>query len=188
MRSYLLRLSFLAMFFMLAWSTEGLAQDANLPGVLITPSLSIRQTAGNTSGGQTNYLVNFKAGYRLPQGLYLGMALSQQIANGVGAVNQVAIGNSVGFFYGKFSMIGTYFLIASQDETALTGDIRRTEGTGVQLDTSLLFPLSEKIAFGPTLTYKTVTFMKQESASGTYIADKHTESYIYPYITMSFVF
>lgn len=174
--------------FISLWSPAAFSQDANLPGVLITPSVSIRQTAGNTTGGQTNYLINFKTGYRLTQGLYFGMALSQQIANGTGAVNQVAIGNSVGFFYGKFSMIGTYFLIASQDETNLTGDIRRTEGSGFQLDTSLLFPISEKIAFGPTLTYKTVTFMKQEAAAGTYIADKHTESYIYPYITMSFVF
>ena len=187
MRILLLRISVLFAP-LLFWSAVSIAQDANIPGVLITPSLSIRQTAGNTTGGQTNYLVNFKAGYRLTEGLYFGMALSQQIANGVGAVNQVAIGNSVGYYLGKFSMVGTYFLIATQDETLLTGDIRRTEGSGFQLDLNVLFPVTEKISFGPTLTYKTVTFLKQESAAGTYIADKHTESYIYPYITMSFVF
>ncbi len=188
MRILLQRLTFFLAPFILIWSSTGFAQDANPPGVIVAPSLSIRQTAGNTTGGQTNYLVNFKAGYRLTQGWYFGMALSQQIANGVGAVNQVAIGNSVGYYLGKFSMIGTYFLIATQDEKAVTGDIRRTEGSGFQLDMNVLFPISEKISFGPTLTYKTVTFSKQEAAAGTYIADKHTESYIYPYITMSFVF
>lgn len=187
MRTLFLRLTVLLTPLVL-WSTDAFTQDANPPGVLITPSLSIRQTAGNTTGGQTNYLVNFKAGYRLTEGFYFGMALSQQIANGTGAVNQVAIGNSVGYYLGRFSVVGTYFLIATQDETLLTGNIRRTEGSGFQLDLNVLFPITDKISFGPTLAYKTVTFLKQEAAAGTYIADKHTESYIYPYITMSFVF
>lgn len=187
MRNVIYKLTTLT-FFALIWSAQSFAQSDNPPGVIAAPSVSIRQTTGNTTGGQTNYLINFKGGYRLTSGLYFGMALSQQIANGVGAVNQVAIGNSIGYYLGRVSLIGTYFLTATQSETLATGDIRRTEGSGFQADLSVLFPLSEKISFGPTLTYKTVTFMNQENSGGTFIPDKHTESYIYPYITMSFVF
>lgn len=171
----------------LLWSEQSSAQD-NPAAVIVSPAFSIRQTTGNTGGGQTNYLVNIKAGYRIATGWYFGMVLSQQIANGTDATNSVAIGNSIGYYLGKVSLVGSYYLTASQDEKSVLGNLRRTEGSGAQLDLNVLFPITEKITFGPTLSYKTLTFLKQETVTGTYLSDKHTESYIYPYITFAYAF
>lgn len=186
MRKLISKFSLLASVTLL-WSTQSFAQD-NPAAVILSPSFSIRQTTGNTGGGQTNYLVNVKGGYRVAAGWYFGMLLSEQIANGTDATNSVAIGNSIGYYMGRISVIASYFLTATQDEKSALGILRRTEGSGFQLDVNVLFPITETITFGPTLTYKTITFLKQESATGTYLSDKHTESYIYPYITFAYAF
>lgn len=175
---------FISAIFVLISGSQAFAQEALPAAIIVGPSLSIRQTTGNTGGNETSYLTDLKIGYRAPAGVYFGMIYSRQFSNGDNATNQTAIGNTVGFYYGKFSLLTSYFLKAVQTE----GPLRRVEGSGFQVDLNVLFPISPELSFGPTLTYKAVNFKKTEGPNNTYLDDNHSETYIYPYITLSLAF
>jgi hypothetical protein len=180
-----LRIFMMAMLVATAFGTESARADGEV-GILFYPTLALRRATGAVGGDQTVYQFDLRVGYRMATGWYFGMIRTQTTSSGSNAISQEAVGNSVGYFYGPFSVIGSYFLRAKLEEK---GTVVRNDGDGTQLDFSYQFavPALVGLSVGPTLSYTSFTYLRAERAHNVVTGDKHNESYLYPTIALSYL-
>lgn len=74
--------------------------DQDAPGVILFPSASLTQQAGNLAGNQNVLNIDLRVGYRLSAGWYFGMIYNNTSSGGTNTLNGSSIGNSVGYFDG----------------------------------------------------------------------------------------
>lgn len=141
--------------------------------------------------------VDFRLGYIMPGGLYLGGLYG--IENGSGTesgtnTNMSAnrYGVSLGFVMGSFNLIGHYFL--KGEFTSKVGDTeyKYTDGSGTQLDLGWNFMIANTIGFGPQVTYRNLTYAKRTrtAANGTITegSNSYVRTEIEPRIAFWFLF
>lgn len=173
------RISFLYLFIILL-SCHVEAQNTQ-SGFTLFASFSLRNETGTPVGDQTLLTSYWRGGYKTSQGWYFGMIYSRSYAAGAFSLNETGIGNSVGYFYGMASVIFSYYFASSTSEQGLDGTYGRSEGMGPQLDFSIAVPLSKGYSIVPTLTYKSITYQKQEN-NGRINAYQSTQTFLYPFI------
>jgi hypothetical protein len=162
------------------------AADAT-SGVMLFPSFTVQREQGQLSGDQNGIPFAFRLGYLTSFGLYFGMLYSQVQNIGDYSYREASIGNSIGYFYSNASLIATYFLSSTVDESGGGRSYHRSEGSGIELDLAMMFPLVWGINIGPMLSYKSLTYNKQES-SGAIQGGTFSESTMYPYIALQVTF
>lgn len=116
-------------------------------------------------------------------------------------------GPTIGYDFGNFRMLLTYFLSASKqmdrkntDSTeTTTGDvtIKNTNGSGFQLTMGYSFSFGSNFEIGPSLVYRTVSYAKQskvnrlnsaEDYAETELTSKALDSGLSPMISMQYRF
>jgi hypothetical protein len=162
--------------------------DGSQEGILVNPAFSVRQVTNISSGDQTDYLFSLGAGYRLADGWYFGLLYSSTSSNGVDSANEYDIGNSVGYFYGPVSFVASIYLLADRVEKTSTANIHWGGGWGTQLDLSYMLPSGHGFDFGPTLSYRSISFATEDNHTGSEQSVSHNETYLYPYIGFIFIF
>lgn len=156
-------------------------------GVALFPSFSLKQETGTLAGDTTALHLDIRLGFLTASGLYFGFLYSRTSTIGSNGINQSSYGNSVGYFYDYFSVIFTFFLTSTSHESSNTSRVTRSEGSGYQLDFSYMFPIGG-MSIGPVLTYRTLTFGKEETQDGQIANHGQTESYVYPFFGALFMF
>jgi hypothetical protein len=162
--------------------------EGSITGVTFFPSLSIKQEMGTLGGDQTALLKDIRLGYSVSSGWYFGILYSETSTLGSVGINQTTIGNSVGYFYNYLSVIGTYILYSKSNESTASNRVARTEGSGYQIDLSYMFPAMAQTYIGPVITYRVITFGKEEAQDGTISNRGLTETFVYPFFGAIFLF
>lgn len=157
-------------------------------GVIVFPSVTMRQETGTIAGDQTSFHTDYRAGYLTGMGLYFGMIHSRSVATGSYGINESSWGNTVGYFYGIAQLMVSYYMLSTNSESSPTQSITRSEGSGLQFDLNFIFPLQGHLSIGPVLTFKTLTYKKQENPGGIITNNAQSESYIYPYLGIMLTF
>lgn len=127
-------------------------------GVIVYPSISFMQVAGSLAGDENTLSIDLRAGYRISSGFYFGMIYNNTSGGGTDSLNGSALGNSIGYFGGMFSVIASYYLNASMNENTPTASLQRSQGNGIQLDFAINLPVSPDFYIGPMITYKAMTY------------------------------
>ncbi len=162
--------------------------DGSIGGLVFFPSLSVKQETGTLGGDQSALLTDLRFGYIIPSGFYFGFMYSHTSTIGSTGISQTSLGNSIGYFYNQLSIVGTYYLTSHSRETVTSNSVSRTEGSGYQFDFSYLFPVDAQIFIGPVLTYRALTFIKEENQDGTIASRGRSESFVYPFFGALYVF
>lgn len=157
------------------------------PGVMLFPSFTVQREQGQLSGDQNGIPYAVRFGYLTSYGLYVGMIYSQVQNIGDYSFREASVGNSIGYFYSNASLIVSYFLTSTIDESGAGKIYHRSEGSGLEIDLSLMFPLVWGINIGPMLSYKSLSYNKQE-ANGSIQGGTYAESSMYPYVGLQFTF
>ena len=157
-------------------------------GVVLYPSMTVRQETGLLTGDQSLIAVDLRAGYRISSGFFFGMIYSDTSGGGTNSVNETAFGNSVGYFSGVFSIVASIYLYAQSNENTSTAAVTRSQGIGVQLDMGFMFPIGSGFSVGPLLTFKNISYKKQEDGNGNLSNTNQPQSYFTPYLGTTFVF
>ena len=144
------------------------------------------ETAPLTVSGQTTELrLDFKVGYILPMGLYVGgMYASTNSDDGTNSNG----GNLMGPTIGYYSMMGfyslfTYHILGEED----FGSDKYTGAQGPQADIGWIFPLTSYFAIGPQITWRSIEYDKFES-NGTSVDTNRKDTSIAPYVSLWFMF
>ncbi len=159
----------------------------NSSGIFLMPSFSVQKESGQLPGDQNGVPMAIRLGYLIPSGFYFGMLYSRVSIAGDYSYSETSIGNSLGYSYANTSLIVSYFLTSTVDESGPARSYHRSEGSGVQVDLTMVFPLVWGISLGPMLTYKNISFNKQES-TGVITGGSYFESSLYPYIALQFIY
>jgi hypothetical protein len=161
------------------------ADDA---GIIVLPSVTYRQQSGTLGGDEGVLSVDLRGGYKIASGLYFGVIYQSTSGSGARSINGSAIGDSIGYFYGYFSLIASYYLTAKNTENTPTDYVARTEGSGIQVDAAITIPIASGLSFGPMLTYQNMTYNKRQDTTGLILQAQQSESYLYPFIAFAYQF
>lgn len=156
-------------------------------GLVLFPSVSIREEKGTLAGDQNALHQDFRLGYLMSGGIYVGALYSRSTSIGAGGTEQESFGNGIGFFYSSVALIGTYYFTSVNKESNNSTTIKRSEGSGYQLDLSVMVPVTSAIHIGAVLTQKVLTFQKLE-VNGVVTVDRKILSYTYPFFGALFLF
>jgi hypothetical protein len=167
---------------------SGHAYADDPPGVIIFPTLTYIQKAGTLGGDEETFSLDVRAGYRIPSGFYFGMIYNNTSGASTTSVSGNALGNSLGYFSGMFSVIASYYLNAQMTEATSTAYVQRSQGTGLQLDIALTLPLTPDLFIGPVLTFKDMTYSKTTDINGFISNAGQSESFVYPYFGIYYLF
>ncbi len=156
--------------------------------IVFSPSFSYMseetENAGTTTREYTKSFYDFRLGYLAPSGLYLGGMYSMSSYDD-GSYNQkgFAVGPTVGFkHYAGFYALFTYFLMAELKTSSVS---TLTDGMGPQVDIGWAFPLTSSFHLGPQITYRSITFDKQDPGA---VSVEITQTDLVPAINLWFNF
>lgn len=178
-------LSLCTFFFNLTPNTAKAEQAA---GIILFPSLVWQQQTGLLSGDQNVFGLDLRAGYLIPAGFYFGLIYCNHATGGTNSVTQSRLGNTVGYFYDMFSLAFSFFLMANSSETTPTASTERSEGTGMQLDFAVSFPVTTFFKVGPMLSYRSLTYNKRQDSGGVLVTTAQSQVALVPSLGLLFTF
>jgi len=164
------------------------AHAQSLTGVAFFPSVSLKQETGTLGGDQTALHSDFRLGYIGPSGIYVGFLYSQTSTVASIGLNQTSIGNSLGYFFGNVGLLTSLYFTSKSHESTSNNRVIRTEGAGYQVDLTYMFPAMGTVYLGPVLSYRVLTFGKEETLDGVIANRGRTESFIYPFFGLIYIF
>lgn len=138
--------------------------------------------------------IDFRLGYLLPGGVYLGGIYG--IANATGkdgdtstSENATRIGASLGFTMSSFYLIGHYFLTAMRSTKSGETIKDYSSGSGLQTDLGWRFMIASTIGFGPQIVWRSLTYKKRVvNPAGTETTKSSTYAEIHPALAFFFSF
>lgn len=135
---------------------------------------------------ETYNFMDFRIGYFLPSGLYLGGIYATDTHEaGDSEYDRTSFGPSVGYYKDNFHLIFHYFISSEQSRP---GDLTLTEGSGIQFDVAYLFQFSGPFHLGPQLTYKQFNYKKYESGGAEVSASTMTHKLFHPSLVLALIF
>jgi hypothetical protein len=165
--------------------------SANLvisPGVGYISQSTEESTPNTTNTSSTSTMLDFRLGYVLPMGLYVGGTYShmnQEFCAGNTCTD--SSGFLLGPTVGYFSMMGFYTLLTYHIMGESGDGPTNTGGRGPQVDVGWVFPITAYFSLGPQLTWRNVEYEQQENNGVTVDTDENN-SFIAPYISLWFMF
>ncbi len=148
-------------------------------GMIFNPSVFYFHNAeeqGTSKAESTTQVLNFKLGYGAASGLYLGATYDMENRDyGSSDSDRKSLGASIGYLTGGWQFLGTYFV---------TSDLEKMEGSGYAVEIGYVFKVGS-IGIGPLLSYRHWEYDKNDGVS---MAEKFTQTNIYPSVQFQFTF
>ena len=108
--------------------------------------------------------LNFKAGYVLTNGLYVGGTYdSRTDESNSGKAERTSLGASIGYHNSGWYLDGTYYLSSSRT----VGSLEYREGSGFGADVGHRFTVSGPLQLGLQVSYRSFTYNKLNSTTQT---------------------
>jgi hypothetical protein len=122
------------------------------------------ETEQTSTSETTNRIMQFRAGYALWSGLYLGASYEQGVQDtGSLEITRSSFGPTIGYMNQGFHVMGTYFINSELDFD--NGVVYN--GSGMQFDLAYLFEINYSVHIGPQIAYKVFTYDETETGGNT---------------------
>lgn len=161
--------------------------------IVFAPAVTYRSVDADQAGAQvvksSGLIADLRLGYMHSSGLFLG---------GMYSINNIdhfddedkgySAGPTIGYsHYSGFYTLFTYHIIGQLELGRSTPTQKFTNGMGPQVDLGWVFPLTSSFSLGPQITYKALTYSKQD-LGGTETTVDTAVTEINPYIAFWFHF
>lgn len=162
--------------------------------IAFAPSLYLNTEKTKVNGSETSdnrwLIVDFRMGYIFSEnGLYLGgMYKMENDAYRNGDLSGYAVGPSVGYVNGGFSLIATYHAMAERKITSSGTEVKYSSGSGFQVDVAYTPQIASNFGLGPVFSYRDTKYSKTKVGGAAETSDSFQLSGLTPGFMFFFKF